>query len=151
MKKIILFTVFIYSNFLIGQGASLVPPENVVKAFENQYPKKKAIWDIEYSGKGDDVIFEAKFNAAPKTIALARYDNDGNFKAYKVQTQLAKLPKKAQTYLKANYSVKSFKQFFSVVNDLKEKTFEAGVTKDGKSYNVIFDQEGEFYKRTQIR
>ncbi|KAF2327838.1 hypothetical protein [Flavobacterium ginsenosidimutans] len=151
MKKIILFAVFIYSNFLIGQGASIVPPENVVKAFENQYPKKKATWDIEYIGKGDDVIFEAKFSAAPKTIGLARYDQNANFKSYKVQILLAKLPKKAQSYLKANYSVKSFKQFFSVVDDLKEKTFEAGVTKDGKYYNVIFDQEGEFYKRTQIR
>jgi len=151
MKKIILFAVFIYSNFIIGQGASIVPPENVVKAFESQYPKKKAIWDIEYTGKGDDVIFEAKFNAAPKTIGLARYDQNANFKYYKVQILLAKLPKKAQSYLKANYSVKSFKQSFSVLDDAGKQTFETGVIKDSKFYNIIFDQDGEFYKRAQIR
>lgn len=151
MKKIILFTFFIYSNFLIGQGASIVPPENVVKAFESQYPKKKAIWDIEYTGKGDDVIFEAKFNAAPKTIGLARYDQNAIFKSYKVEILFIKLPKKAQSYLKANYAVKSFKKSFSIVDNEGKQAYETGVIKDSKFYNIIFDQDGEFYKRAQIR
>ncbi|WP_338839955.1 hypothetical protein [Flavobacterium ginsenosidimutans] len=151
MKNILLLAFFIYSHFLIGQNATLVPPENIRTAFENQYPKKKPIWDIEYSSKNDDVIFEAKFNETPKTIAFARYDKNGNFKAYKGQILLNKLPKKAQTYLKANYPVKSLKQFFAVNDNLNVRTYEAAVIKDSKFYNVIFDQDGEFYKRVQIR
>ncbi|KAF2079864.1 hypothetical protein [Flavobacterium sharifuzzamanii] len=121
MRKIFLFVFFISMSFAKAQNGTLVPPDNVVKAFENQYPKKKAIWDIEYSGNGDDVIFEANFNAAPKTIALARYDKNGAFKAYKVQVSITKLPKKVQTYLKANYSVKSYKQFFSVIDNTDKR------------------------------
>jgi len=151
MKKIILFSIFLYSSIIVGQGATLVPPENVVKAFENQYPNKKAIWDIEYSAKNDDVTFEAKFNKTPKTIAYALYDKNGDFKAYKVQIEMSNLPKKAQAYMKANYSVKSFKQSFSVKDSENKQTYESGVIKDSKFYNIIFNQDGEFYKRTQIR
>jgi len=151
MKKVILFAIFIYSNFLISQNGILVPPENVRKAFENQYPSKKPIWDIEYSGKSDDVIFEAKFNDAPNILAFARYDKSGNFKAYKGQILVNKIPKKAQTYLKKNYPAKSLKQFFSVVDNLNVRTYEAAVIKDSKFYNIIFDQNGEFNRKTQIR
>ena len=151
MKHIYLFVFFIYSSFLIGQTGMLVPPENIREAFEKQYPKKKPIWDMEYSAKGDDVIFEAKFKETAKTTAYARFDKNGNFKAYKVQIALIKLPKKAQAYLKKNYGKKSFKTFFSVVNDLNVKTYEAGVVKSAKFYNIIFDQDGEFYKIIQIQ
>ncbi|KRD61195.1 hypothetical protein ASE40_06495 [Flavobacterium sp. Root935] len=150
MRKIILFAFVIYSNFLIGQNGIIVPPENIRTAFENQYPQKKPVWDIEY-GKNEDIIFEAKFNETAKTIAFARYDKEGNFKAYKTQTLLTKLPKKAQAYLKENYPVKSLTQFFAVVNNLNIKSYEAGVVKDAKFYNLVFDQDGEFYKRIQIR
>ncbi|MET3028715.1 PepSY-like domain-containing protein [Flavobacterium sp. UW10123] len=151
MRKIFLLVFLISMSFVKAQNGTLVPPDNVLKAFENQYPKKKAIWDLEYSGAGDDVTFEAKFNAAPKTIALARYDKNGAFKAYKLQVPITKLPKKVQTYLKTNYSVKSYKQFFSVTDNTDIKTYEAGVTKDSKFYNLIFDQDGEFSKKVQIR
>jgi hypothetical protein len=61
------------------------------------------------------------------------------------------LPQKAQMYLKTNYGVKSCKTFFSVVNGLNTKSYEAGVIKSSKFYNIIFDQKGEFYKKIQIQ
>lgn len=151
MRSIILFALIIYSNFIIGQNGILVPPDNIKTAFETQYPKKKPIWDIEYNDKNDDVIFEAKFNETPKKIAFAKYDKNGNFKSYKGQILVNELPKKAQTYLKANYSVKSLKQFFAVTDNLNVKTYEAVVTKDAEFLSVIFDQNGEFYKRIHTR
>jgi len=151
MRNIILFAFVVCSNFLIAQNGILLPPENIRTAFEKQYPKKKPIWEVEYSSKNEDVIFEAKFNETPKIAAFARYDKNGNFKAYKAQTILTKLPKKAQVYLKENYPVKSLRQFFSVVNDLNVKSYEASLIKDSKFYNIIFDEDGEFYKRVQIR
>jgi hypothetical protein len=151
MKKNILFAIFLFTNIIMGQGAKLVPPDNILKAFENQHPNKKPSWDIEYSAKNDDVTFEAKFNETPKTIAYALYDKNGDFKSYKVQIPMNKLPKKAQAYMKANYSVKSFKQSFSVKDSQNVQTYESGVIKDSKFYNIVFDQDGEFYKRIQIR
>ncbi|SFD21368.1 hypothetical protein [Flavobacterium phragmitis] len=151
MRIFILFAFFIYSNFIIGQGASLIPPDYVINAFEKQYPKKKAVWEIEYGEKNDDLTFIAKFTKAPKTIAFAYYDQNGVFKVCKVQMPSIKLGKKIQTYLKANYSVKSVKEVFSVIDYSNIKSFEVGVIKDSKSYNLIFDQDGEFLKRIRIR
>jgi hypothetical protein len=151
MKNIFLAGAFLWCGLLLAQNSLVVPPQNIRTAFENQYPKKKAVWDIEYSGKSDDIIFEAQFNETAKTIAFARYDKDGLFKAYKVQILLNKLPQKAQTYLKKNYSTKSYRQFFSVVNDLNVNTYEANVIKDAKFYSLNFDKNGEFFKRVQIR
>ena len=92
-----------------------------------------------------------KFSDLSKIKNMDVFDKNGNFKAYKVQIALIKLPKKAQAYLKKNYGKKSFKTFFSVVNDLNVKTYEAGVVKSAKFYNIIFDQDGEFYKIIQIQ
>ncbi|WP_289660927.1 hypothetical protein [Flavobacterium panacagri] len=151
MRTIILFSIFIYSSWAAGQGASIVPPDIVISTFEKQYPKKKAIWNVEYSGKNDDIIFEAKFSQPPKLVAYAQYDENGIFKVYKVQTPLLKLVKKAQVYLKTNYPVKSVKQVFSVVDNVDKKRYEVGVIKDSKFYNLIFDQDGEFLKKVQIK
>ncbi|AWK06579.1 hypothetical protein HYN56_21045 [Flavobacterium crocinum] len=151
MRTFILFLFFICCNLVKGQGASIVPPDNVINAFEKQYPKKKANWNVEYGSKNDDITFEAKFTQAPKTIAFAQYDQNGVFKVYKVQMPVLKLAKKIQSYLKANYSVKSVKQVFSVMDYSNKKSFEVGVIKDSKLYNLIFDQDGEFLKRIQIR
>lgn len=151
MKNIFLFFAFLWYSFLLAQNSLIVPPENIRTAFEKQFPKKRAVWDIEYSSKGDDIIFEAKFYETLKTIAFARYNKEGLFKAYKVQILINKLPKNAQTYLKRNYTVKSYKQFFSVVNELNVGTYEAGVIKDAKFYNLIFDKNGNLFKRVQIK
>ena len=151
MKSILLFATLFYSSFLIGQSAILLPPDNVIKAFEKQYPKKKVTWDVEYSSKNEDVTFEAKFYDKPKTLAFAYFDKEGNFKVYKLQIPLTKLPQKAQSYLKTNYSVKSFKQSFSAVDFENIKSYETGVIKDSKFYKIVFDENGEFTKRVQIR
>lgn len=151
MKNFYILIFFTCSTFLIGQNAVLVPPENIRIAFENRYPNKKPVWNIEYSSKGDDVIFEAKFDETPNKKAYARYDKNGKFKAYKSQIVFSNLPQKAQMYLKTNYGVKSCKTFFSVVNGVNAKSYEAGVIKSSKFYNIIFDQKGEFYKKIQIQ
>ena len=163
MKKLLLFTTFLCCNFLIGQHSILLPSENIVKAFEKQYPQKKPIWSMEY-GNEDHISFAAKFTTAAKTHAYAVYDSDGNFKTYKEQISSTKLPKNIQHYLDTNYAVKTnskskfktksvpatVREAYSVVDAKHKATYEVRVKKDGKNYNLIFDTEGNLIKRIQI-
>ncbi|SEP08649.1 hypothetical protein SAMN05444671_4434 [Flavobacterium sp. CF108] len=169
MKKILLFTAFLCFNFLIGQQSILLPSENIVKAFEKQYPQKKPIWSMEYGKNESDIYFAAKFKTAANTQAYAVYDSDGNFKTYKEQISSAKLPKAIQTYLDANYSVKStstskskskskskakptaaVREAYSALDAKNKATYEVKAAKDGKNYNLIFDEEGNLIKTIQI-
>ncbi len=105
---------------------------------------------MQYSGKNDDVIFMAKFNNTPKTIALALYDQNGNFKSYKYQIQIQNLPLKSQQYLKENYGIKAIRKSFTVLDNENITTYECAVVKDQKNYNLVFDKDGIFIKRIQI-
>lgn len=151
MKNVILSLVLFYCSFLSGQNGVLIPPDQVVDAFSKKYPDRKAIWNLEYTGKKDDVTFEAKFSEKNKKTALALFDQKGTFISYKLQIEMVELPVKAQAHIRKNYSVKSLKQSFLVLNAANDKTYEAAVIKDKKNYNLLFDKEGELIKRIQIR
>lgn len=170
MKNILLIIAFLYSSLIIGQNGILVPPDNILKAFEKQYPQKKATWSMEYGQKEDDINFEAKFNVAKKTTGYALYDQRGVFKSYKELMSSTKLPKNAQVYLDTNYPVKSnskaktkskskakskavaapVREVFNVVDAQGKTRYEVKTKKDNKTYNVIFDAEGNFVKTIQI-
>ncbi|MHC0443234.1 hypothetical protein [Flavobacterium sp. 3-210] len=123
----------------------ITPPEKVRFAFEKEYPGKTVVWSEEYVGDDDDEVrYEAKFNKDKNTKAVAIYDNSGVLKAFELQIPLSKLPINAQTYLKKNYSPKAIKEIAVVVDDKNETTYEVGVTKDSKFYDVVFDKDGDF-------
>ncbi|WP_243739269.1 hypothetical protein [Flavobacterium sp. 245] len=121
------------------------PPEKVQFAFEKEYPGKTAVWSEEYVGDDDDEVrYEAKFNKDKNTKAVAIYNNLGVLKAYQLQIPLSKLPQQAQVYLKKNYSPKAIKEIAVVVDDKNKTTYEVGVNKDSKFYDVVFDKDGDF-------
>ncbi|CAC9973171.1 hypothetical protein [Flavobacterium panici] len=167
MKNFYLFTAFLCFNFLIGQQSILLPSEKTVKAFEKQYPQKKPIWSMEYGKTENDIYFAAKFTVAVKTQAYAVYDSDGNFKKYKEQISSAKIPQNAQVYLDSNYPIKSNsksksksktkakavvlpREAYSVLDAKNKTTYEVKAVKEGKNYNLIFDEEGNLIKTIQI-
>lgn len=164
MKKLLLFTAFLCFNFLIGQQSILLPSENIVKAFEKQYPQKRPIWSMEYGKNENDINFAAKFTTTANTQAYAVYDSNGNFKSYKEQISSVKLPKNVQLYLDTNYPVKSslksktkskakaapVREAYSVVDAKNKTTYEVKAVKDGKNYNLIFDTDGNLIKTIQI-
>lgn len=124
---------------------TVIPPELVRTAFEKEYPGKTAVWFEEYVGDDNDEIrYEAKYNVNNSTKALAIYDNLGNMKAYELQIPLNQLPAKAQAYLKKNYPSKAIKEIAVVVDNKNKTTYEVGVEKDSKFYDVIFDKNGGF-------
>ncbi|HEX8014379.1 MAG TPA: hypothetical protein VF465_04030 [Flavobacterium sp.] len=150
MKRIsLIFALFSFSFLIAQEGTNMkktvTPTELVRVAFEKEYPGKIPVWYEEYVGDDNDEIrYEAKFNVNNTTKALAIYDNLGNMKAYELQIPLSKLPVKAQTYLKKNYPAKAIKEIAVVVDDKNKTTYEVGVEKDSKFYDVIFDQNGGF-------
>ncbi|SHM00510.1 PepSY domain-containing protein [Flavobacterium chilense] len=150
MKNIFFIITFLYSGFLIGQtGVSpdkiVTPPEKVLYTFQKEYPGKIAVWTMKYVGDDDDEIrYEAKFNPGKTTKALAVYDNLGVLKAFEQQIPLSQLPQKAQAYLKKNYPGKAIKEIAVVVDDKNKTTYEVGIQKDTKFYDVVFDKDGGF-------
>lgn len=145
MKNVFLIIVLFWSSFIIGQNEVVTPPEKVKFAFEKEYPNKVPVWSLKYVGDDDDEIrYEAKFNTDKNTKALAVYDNLGLLKAYELQIPLSQLPAKAQAYLKKNYKAKAIKEIAVVVDDKNKTTYEVGVEKDSKFYDVVFDKNGGF-------
>lgn len=150
MKNAILAFTFLCSSYLIAQEGSnmkkeITPPEKVKFAFETEYPGKTAVWSEEYVGDdADEIRFEARYNVSAATKAVAIYDNLGNMKAYELQIPFSQLPPKAQAYLKKNYAAKAIMDVVIVVDDKNKTTYEVGVTKDAKFYDVVFDKNGGF-------
>ena len=141
---------FLYSSFLIGQsGVSpdkvVIPPEKVVFTFQKEYPGKVPVWTLKYVGDDDDEIrYEAKFKNDKNTNVLAVYDNLGTLKAFELQIPFNQLPQKAQTYLKKNYPASAIKESAVVVDDKNKTTYEVGIQKNSKFYDVVFDKNGGF-------
>lgn len=150
MKNVFLIFTFLCSSFLLAQEGTnmkkvITPPEQVRLAFEKEYPGKVPVWSEEYVGDDNDEIrYEARYNVDAKTKALAIYDNLGNMKAYELQIPLNKLPLKAQSYLKKNYSPKAIREIALVVDYKNITTYEVGITKDSKFYDIQFDKDGGF-------
>ncbi|TDO99260.1 hypothetical protein EV145_107167 [Flavobacterium sp. 245] len=150
MKSLLLIILFLCQGFLFAQEGTnmkkvIKPPEKVQFAFEKEYPGKTAVWSEEYVGDDDDEVrYEAKFNKDKNTKAVAIYNNLGVLKAYQLQIPLSKLPQQAQVYLKKNYSPKAIKEIAVVVDDKNKTTYEVGVNKDSKFYDVVFDKDGDF-------
>ncbi|WP_289660928.1 hypothetical protein [Flavobacterium panacagri] len=150
MKNVFLILTFLCSSFLIAQEGTnmkkvITPPEQVRLAFEKEYPGKEAVWAEEYVGDDNDEIrYEARYNVDNKTKALAIYDNLGNMKAYELQIPLSQLPVKAQAYLKKNYPAKAIREIAVVVDYKKVTTYEVGITKDAKFFDIQFDKDGGF-------
>ncbi|SFD21349.1 PepSY-like domain-containing protein [Flavobacterium phragmitis] len=150
MKNVFLIFTFLCSSFLIAQEGTnmkkvITPPEQVRLAFEKEYPGKVPVWAEEYVGDdNDEVRYEARYNVDSKTKALAIYDNLGNMKAYELQIPLSQLPAKAQAYLKKNYPAKAIREIAVVVDYNKITTYEVGITKEDKFYDIQFDKDGGF-------
>ncbi|WP_316635352.1 PepSY domain-containing protein [uncultured Flavobacterium sp.] len=150
MKKVFLILILLYNCLLSAQNqvspnTTVTPPEKVLFTFQKEYPGKVAVWALKYVGDDDDEIrYEGKFRTNENTESLAVYDNLGVLKAFETQIPLSKLPQKAQNYLKKNYPAKAVKEIALVVDDQNKTTYEVGIVKDAKFYDVVFDKNGGF-------
>lgn len=150
MKNVFIAVFFLCNAFLMAQEGvnmkeKVTPPEKVLFTFQKEYPNKVPVWSMEYVGDdNDEVRYEAKFKTDTNQEALAVYDNLGILKAFELQIPLSQLPAKAQGYLKKNYSAKAIREIAVVVDYKSKTTYEVGVEKTGRFYDVVFDKNGGF-------
>lgn len=128
------------------QNEIVFPPIAVKAAFERDFPNEIPLWSKNYGGEDSDQLrynVQFKINS---TEALAVYDNLGNLKAYEVLLQKKDIPIKIIDYLSKNFKGVTVSEASKVKNDKNETTYEIGIIRDEKFYDIIFDNNKDFIK-----
>lgn len=147
MKKLLFLFVMMGAAILQAQNKTN-PPAEVSAAFEKEFPKMKPSWTQDYEGDAaTEVRYEATFSSN-NVNKMAVFDKLGNLKAVETSLQLGQLPPNVFHYIRKNYSFETIKEAVKVVRD-KTTTYEIGIVKDNKFYDLVFDAGGNFVKQQQ--
>lgn len=143
MKKIFLVVAITFSITLLAQTAEKskkgVIPTDVKTAFAKEFPNNKAKWGMEDGG------YEAEFKIKGSDASVV-YDKKGHRKALELAIKTVELPANILEYLKKNYATNKITEAAKITDDKNVVTYEAEIGKDGKSYDVLFDFNGNFIK-----
>lgn len=144
--------ILFFSLKMVAQEKTVekIAPSKVVKtAFERDFPNIIAEWTENFGGDDlDHIRYNANFKFN-NTEALAVYDYLGNLKVYEIQIQTKDIPSNVMSYLKREYKNLTINEASKVRNDKNEVTYEVGIIRDGKFYDVVFDQNGDFLEVIQ--
>ena len=120
-------------------------PSAVKENFTKSYPDAKNVeWIKEEDG------YEAEF-IINKTESSATYDNDGKFKELELEIKIKELPAAASEYCTVNYADHKLSEAAKITDDAGKISFEAELTKGGEHFDIIFDAEGNFIKKTETK
>ncbi len=153
MKKAMML-LLMASSMLSAQnksqaGKAVVPPAGVSAALEKEFPKMNASWTQDYVGDGaSEVRYQANFSSN-NVNKMAEYDKLGNLKAVETSLQLGQLPTNIFHYIRKNYSFETIKEAVKVVGSDKKITYEIGIVKDNKFFDLVFDENGNFIKQVE--
>ena len=114
-------------------------PQVVKDEFNKEFPGKKAKWENENGG------YEAGFKING-TDASAIYDKKGHRKELEIDMKVSELPQNVIAYVKKNYPSNKIKEAAKITDDKNVINYEAEITKDAKSYDLLFDADGKFIK-----
>ena len=89
--------------------------------------------------------FEAEFKLKGSD-ASAVYDKKGYRKEIEITIKTVELPNEAIQYVKKNYPKSKITEAAKITNDKNLVTYEAEIKKDGKTYEVLFNDNGKFIK-----
>ncbi|WP_306350172.1 hypothetical protein [Flavobacterium sp. '19STA2R22 D10 B1'] len=151
MRKIILFSSLLFSMFMMGQTKeTVVPPMEVDKAFQKEFPNIIPVWKSDYRGMDDtEIRYEAEFkkNGAKN---LAVYDRRGDLITIEVAMKPSKLSKPILKYLKENNYTNKIVEVVKVADEANMISYQVGVTVEGKSFDLIFDEKGEYIETKEV-
>lgn len=117
-------------------------PANVKSAFEKKYPNVKVEkWEKE----GAD--FEAEFDLN-KVESSALFDANGSFKEIEQEINTTELPKPATEYCTKTFADYKIVESSKITDASGTITYEAEVKKGKEELDVIFDQKGNFIKKS---
>jgi len=116
-------------------------PKVVEQAFKKDFPTvKKVSWSVEVKD------FEAEFNL-DGIATSANYDKKGTLLELEKSIKTEQLPTAALNFIKKNYSTYKISEAAKITKENEVVTFEAEITKSGKSFDLIFDAKGHFLKK----
>lgn len=147
------FILLLFCNIkVVGQEQTkrkVVPAIAVKFAFEKDFPNEVPEWTKDFGGDDlNQIRYTAKFKTKTSQ-GLAVYDNSGALVAYEILILKKDIPINIVNYLNKNYENFIIREASKVKNDKNETTFEIGIIRDEKFYDVIFDNNTNFIEIIQ--
>ena len=122
------------------ESKKAVVPAVVKNTFAKEYPAiKKCNWDAE----GKD--FEAEFKLESVETSVV-YDAEGHKKEVEIEIATSELPEITTAYIKKNYSASKISEASKITDARNNIYYEAEITTNQKSKDLIFDASGNFVK-----
>ncbi len=144
MKKLMLILLSVsisfcaYSQEKESKSKKNDVPTLVKDAFKKEFPQVKRVeWGIENN------LYEAEFTLNGGE-ASANYNKEGVRKEFEIEVKPETLPDGVLKYIKANYPGFKVTETAKITDDKNVITFEAEITKGGKSSDILFDKDGKF-------
>ena len=144
MKNVILIGLlaFLSTNIQAQKIEKKVnAPALVVKAFQKDFPK---VTKVNWTAEGADFEAEFKLNGVE---ASANYDKTGKRTETELEIKKEQIPAKALNYIKKNFSKYKISEAARITDANKMVSYEVEMTKAGKSFDLIFDADGNFLKK----
>lgn len=132
---------FIYANAQHLKEVEV--PANVKDGFAKKYPGSKVkVWEKE----GAD--FEAEFDLN-KVESSAVFGGNGTFKELEQEIKPSALPKAVTDYCTKNYVGYKLSEAAKITDASGKVMYEAEMEKGKEHFDVIFDDKGNFVKKSE--
>ena len=146
MKKTILAAVafvFIVNTACAQKIKEAEVPKAVVTSFQTHFKEAKAkSWDKEKDGS-----YEAEFDWN-KVETSATFSADGKLQETEQEIKVSELPKTVTDYVAKNYAGHKIAEAAKITDAAGKMMYEAEVKKDKEEMDLLFDDKGNFIKKT---
>lgn len=120
-------------------------PAKVKEAFQKKYPGAKAEkWEKENDG------YEAEFDLN-KVESSAVFDANGNFRELEQEIKTSALPKNVTDYCTKNFSGYKLSEAAKIADASGMITYEAEMSKGKEHFDALFDDKGNFVKKSETK
>jgi hypothetical protein len=135
--------VFIVNTACAKKIKETEVPKAVVTSFQTHFKEAKAkSWDKEKDGR-----YEAEFDWN-KVETSATFSAGGKLLETEQEIKVSQLPKTVTDYVTKNYSGHKIAEAAKIKDATGKMTYEAEVKKDKEEIDLLFDDKGNFIKKT---
>lgn len=145
MKKVaIAVSVFMTASAITAQKIHQKEvPAAVKSSFQKHYPSAKEVkWEKENTN------YEAEFEIN-KTESSALFDSQGHLKELEQEIKTSELPKNTLEYCRKNFPAYKVTEAAKITDATGKITYEAELEKGKEHFDIIFDDQGNFLKKTE--
>lgn len=119
-------------------------PANVKKGFATKYPGSKV---DQWEKEGTE--FEAEFHLN-KVESSAVFTADGTFKELEQEIKTSELPKTVTDYCAKTFAGYKLSETAKITDAHGKVMYEAELEKDKMVFDAIFDDKGNFIKKSEV-